>query len=751
MLNVMKLLSGVGLLSLAACGGAGTGISSAGSLGSVGGIADGAPTPILPTLTPPVYSPPIATPAGYVITPADQQPIRSVNDTAEFRRNYIANETVNALYALDAGYTGKGVTVAILDDGVVNVDGELDGRINTTLSKDFGSVTSQGVTKRRNALGDEHSDHGTPVANIIAGGRNGIGAMGFAPDVTIAVLRIADWNEDTKTEILIHAIEGLDYAGAKRIKLVNSSLSSSGTSQFYADAMARFGSTGGLIVNAAGNSGGTSPSDAGLINPSNRNAILFVGSLSPNSNAYTLESYSNRAGTMADRYVVAIGSNVTTMVDGKAGVFSGTSSATPTVTALAADILSKWPQLTGQLAGDVILNTATDIGAPGVDDVFGHGLVDFKAALSPVNPTLSNGAQQTSVQTSIMAVPAAMGAEAIQTSLSNVTVLDDYGRDFSGSIAGMVIKPEAKQGHWLRRRVEQMGAGGHAELAAGPFAGSFGFTNTRVGPNQGDVRSSVTAGSMSFIDGQTGFHASWNAQDLLQSDVMGLAPFADGVLAYAPQAGNSFGVDRYVDGGKLGLTVATGRYAGSSAFAATLGWSKRGTDLRLSLIDEYGSVMGMPTGEGALRLGRGATTSMVEAHHTFDLATGWSLEGYGSVGFTKLKIDAASLVTGSTTIIGSRVGLQTSAPLFGGVLSFGVAQPLTIESGSAKLTYSNGYDLASRSLTYTTTQASLAGERRLQLTAGFVKGSARSSFQFGVMQDVKQSSMSALAGWAARF
>lgn len=689
-------------------------------------------------------------PAGYVITPSNQQPIRSANDTAEFRRNYGANEFVNGLYAQDAGFTGKGVVVGVIDDGVLNVNGELDGRIDTALSKDFGTITSGGVTTNRNVIGDMNSDHGTAVANVIAANRNGSGTVGYAPEVTLAVLRISDWNEDTKTEILTHAIEALDYAGSKGIKLINSSLSS-GASQVYADAMTRYGATGGLIVNSAGNSSGADPKDAGSINASNRNAVIFVGALSPGITAYSMESYSNLAGSLKDRYVVAVGTNITTSVNGTLGTFSGTSSATPVVAALAATILNKWPQLSGQQAGEIILNTAKDLGAPGVDEIYGHGLVDFKAALSPVNPTLSNGARQTSVQTSVMAVPSAMGIGSIQTALSKVTVLDEYGRDFSGSISDMIIKPESKQGHWLRRRIEQMGPGGATTLAMGNFASSFGFVSNRVGPRDGEVRTRVTAGSMQYITDGYGFRAGWNAQDSMQTDVMGLAPFADGILAYAPQAGNSFGVDRYVGGGKLGLTVSTGRYDGSAANAATLGWSKDGTDLRVSFIDETGTIMGTPTGQGALRLGRGATTAMFEAHKTFSIGGFWSLEGYGSMGVTRLKIDQNSLVTGSSAILGSRLGLQASGPALGGMVSFGIAQPLTIESGAAKLTYGTGYDLASQSLTYGTSNASLAGQRRLQLTAGFAKGGPKSSFRLGVMQDVNQGAFSALGGWSARF
>ncbi|RSU68441.1 peptidase S8 and S53, subtilisin, kexin,sedolisin [Sphingomonas sp. S-NIH.Pt1_0416] len=686
-------------------------------------------------------------PAGYVITPSDRQPIRSVNDTPEFRRNYGANEFMNALYALDSGYTGHGVTVAVVDDGVMNVNGELDGRIDQTLSKDFGYiVAADGTRTKRNELGSMASDHGTAVANIIAARVNGGGAVGYAPAATIVALRVADWDEKTQGEILWHTDEAIRYAADKGIKIVSSSLV--GGSASWTAATERLAATGGLLVNSTGNYGAADPHNSQWITADNRQALLFVGALSPALNAYEIEAYSNRAGSMKDRTVVAVGSNVTTLVDGTVGVFSGTSSAAPVVAGLAADILSKWPQLSGQQAGDVILRTAKDIGAPGPDEVFGMGLVDFKAALSPVNPTLSNGSTQTSVAKSVMVVPTAVGTAAIQTALSHVTVLDAYGRDFAGSVAALVVQPQVMADRRIERRVQQMGR--QASLSLGGFSGTMGFTSTRFGPGQDQVRAAATAGTFGYTDGTIGMHAAWNASDMLQADVMGLASFADGVLAYAPQAATSLGVDRAVGGGRLGLTMAAGRASGSAAQAMTLGWSRGGLDLRASYIDEDGTLMGMPTGSGALRLGRGARTVMVEVHHRLGVTDGWALEGYGSLGVTRLKIDTASLVTGATPILGSRIGVQATGAVPGGLLTLGIAQPLAIEAGAAELTLGTGYDLASRSVLYGVTRASLAGQRRVQITAGYVTRTAM-PLRLGVMHDVTDGSVAALVGWHTGF
>ncbi|MEZ0495118.1 S8 family serine peptidase [Sphingomonas sp. IW22] len=737
-------------IALTACGGGGGGVRSGGSISPPGGPVGVSPAPT-PSPTPaPAYPQPVPPPAGYVITPSTMQPTRSANDSFEFRRNYDANEFSNALYALDSGFTGQGVTVAVIDDGVVNVNGELDGRIDTALSRDFGDDIVGGVRTARDELGDEQSEHGTAVANIIAGNRNGQGAMGYAPDARLAVLRIADWDADTRTETLTHIVEALDYATRQRIKIVNHSLSSGGDPAWSAP-VARYGATGGLIVSSAGNSSGSAPADYPAINDSNRNAVLFVGALSPAQTSYQLATYSNRAGEAMDRYVVAVGSNLTTNISGSTATFSGTSSAAPVVSALAATILSKWPQLSGQQAGEIILNTATDIGSPGTDPVFGRGLVDFKAALSPVNPTLSNGVSQSAVASSVMAVPGTMNVTAIQNALSSVTVLDEYGRDFTGSVAGMIIRPEPRQDRWLYRRVEQMGSGGTTAIASGALSASLAFSSVRFGPSEDQVRTSLTTGNVTLNQGQTLIRAAWNARRSMQSDLMGLAPFEDGVMAYAPHAENSIGFERPLAGGRIALTLATGRQDAAQASAATLGWSVRGTELRAGIIDERGSIMGTPTGHGALRLGLGATTMMMEAHHMVALGHRWSLEGYGSLGITRLKIDGASLVTDATPILGSRLGLQVRGRIPGGMLSVGIAQPLTIESGAARLTYASGYDLVTRSLTYTSTLAGLADRRRLRLTAGFGAGGSRSSLRIGLMHDMSEQALSALAGWFAAF
>lgn len=678
------------------------------------------------------------------------QPIRSANDTTEFRRNYDSAECVNGLYALDAGWTGKGVTVGVIDDGVNASLSEFAGRISP-LSRSFGTVTRNGVTtaRPRGDLGDAASStHGTPVAAIIGANRDGSGPMGYAPEVSLAILNDSDYNYDTGVST-ISGYATIDYAIANNIRVINRSISQSGGSPQWQAMMDRYAAAKGLLIEGAGNSSGPNPNQAADVTATNVNSWLFVVALNTRlALPYAIESYSNRAGTMMNRTVTAPGDNVTIGSTGATRVFSGTSSATPVVTALAATILQKWPQLTGQDAGNIILNTARDIGDPGPDPVFGRGLVDFKAALSPVNPTLSNGMQTVSINKSAMAVAPALGAAGLRASLTSVTVLDAYGRDFTGSVAGLVVKPETSSSSWLRRRLLQMQSGGGVGAAIGNFTTTLGFASTRFGTGRTDVRSSVTTGRIGYRDGAIGVTIGFNAQDDLQSDALGLAPFADGTLAYAPQAGNSLTLDRPIGIGRISFSLGHGRQGPARATTATASLTMMRTTLRASLIDEDGAVFGL-AGTGALTLGRGSTTAMVEAKQAVGLINGWRLEGYGSVGITSLKIDPTSVVTGATPLIGTRLGLQASGPAMGGTLSFGIAQPLTIESGQALLTLGRGYDLDSRSLTFSHSTASLASDvRRIDITAGFVRAWRYGLLRLGTSRDVATGDTKALLSFS---
>jgi subtilisin family serine protease len=86
-----------------------------------------------------------------------------------------------------------------------------------------------------------------------------------------------------------------------------------------------------------------------------------------------------------DALVVSISGDAASM--GGYAFFNGTSMATPHVSAVAALLWSYNPSWTNAQIRDAIEATARDIGVPGRDDLFGHGIVQAKAALDYLCPS----------------------------------------------------------------------------------------------------------------------------------------------------------------------------------------------------------------------------------------------------------------------------------------------------------------------------------------------------------------------------
>ncbi|MFI8667237.1 S8 family peptidase [Qipengyuania sp. NPDC077410] len=694
-----------------------------------------------------------------MITPSDQQPQRSVQDDAEYRRNYTAAEYINALYALDNGWTGKGVLVGVIDDGIHEIP-ELEGQVDRALSRDFGGTVVNGQLQPREGgsnSGDINSTHGTPVAAIIGARNNGVGIQGLAPDVTLVSLRVdATVNGNHITGF--RSNEAIEYAMANDIKLLNMSLSRldpTTVSTIMQDVLTEYREFGGLLVNSAGNNVQGNPGNYLDVTEANAEALLFVVAVSPSPTEYTIAGYSNHCGQAMDRCVAAVGSNVTHDVNGEAIAFGGTSSAAPQVTALAAMILSKWPQLSGVDAGNVILNTARDIGDAGVDEIYGHGLIDVKAALSPVDPMLSNGKTSSSIDNSVMVVGGAFGGgygpSSIESIYSDVTVLDAYGRDYDGDISGLVIRPGKANANWLQRRMQAQTNAGSTGFVSPKASASIGYTafETQFRDSSGDpiLQNHLSNAAFAFrMNEDTTVTAGYNSGDNVMDDIMGLAPSSDAMFAYSPLAQTSMGVSHKLGEGRLAVSAFVGRQEDTATNGLTVQWQQGPSSLKLGLVNETGTVFGTPVGAGAMRFGDGSNTLFVEAASGFDLGR-WQFDGYASLGATRLKLADDMLLTDVDTITSGRFGFTASREALGGLVSFGVAQRLVALSGNATFTVGNGYDLGIRGLTFADRTVDLRGRMTPQLTFGFEKTAERSALRFGIAGDVQGRDLRAVGTW----
>ncbi|WP_371631017.1 S8 family serine peptidase [Streptomyces sp. NBC_00341] len=251
---------------------------------------------------------------------------------------------INAPQAWEDGYTGKGVTVAVLDSGYDSDHPDLAGRV--TVSSNFlGGDTAE-----------DDNGHGTHVASTIAGVDSTY--RGVAPDASLAVGKVCDSTGSCPTSALL---AGIDWAvNTVHAKVVNLSLGGPADETDPAVAVINdlSASTGTLFVVAAGNDGEYGSSTVGA--PAIANAALAVGAVDADDE---LAAFSSRGPRPSDN---AVKPDITApgvgIVAAKAGgghtAKSGTSMATPHVAGSAALVAQAHPGWNGEQIKTALMNSA---------------------------------------------------------------------------------------------------------------------------------------------------------------------------------------------------------------------------------------------------------------------------------------------------------------------------------------------------------------------------------------------------------
>lgn len=326
-----------------------------------------------------------------------------------FNRDHL--DSINATVAQLAGFTGEGVRVAFLDSGVYAGHEAFAGRNIAG----FDAVANNGDrTYQGNALTDE-GGHGTTVASLIGGTQVGVAT---AVDLSSYKVFTSDsaGDESFRQRDAIEALEEAVSAGG--IDIINMSFDVSFTpdinTQPERDAViAGIAQDDWIVVTSAGNSGGgNAVAGANYADdPAFSGHILAVGSVNDNNQLSSFSAtatsptdldsrFGNNAGVI-EHFIVAPGSSVCgaassqfTGASCNPGADSGslaatesymnqngTSFAAPLVSGAAALIKGAYPSLGGAEVVQILLDSATDLGDPGVDGVFGAGLLNVQAAL----------------------------------------------------------------------------------------------------------------------------------------------------------------------------------------------------------------------------------------------------------------------------------------------------------------------------------------------------------------------------------
>jgi len=278
------------------------------------------------------------------------------------------------------GYLGKGVTIAVIDTGILPHLDFVSPNNRIILFKDF--------VKKRKKIYDDNG-HGTFVTGIAAGSGliSGSKYMGVAPKSNIISLKTLDENGETTAFNILEAMQWIfDNHKKYNIKVVCMSFGSnpmSGRDPLSMGAEALW-SQGITVVAAAGNSG---PEHSSIKSPGISSRIITVGALDDKRNEngifqkknFDVADFSSRgpAFRFLKPDLLAPGVNLTSTSYKPKEFYtrlSGTSVATPIIAGLSCLLIEKYPHITPDIIKGLLIKNAYPI----VNDknAEGYGLID---------------------------------------------------------------------------------------------------------------------------------------------------------------------------------------------------------------------------------------------------------------------------------------------------------------------------------------------------------------------------------------
>jgi hypothetical protein len=248
---------------------------------------------------------------------------------------------------------GKGITIAVLDSGVV-ADPTLGDRLRTL---DLGLGTAP-------AAGDGHA---TAVASLAAG--SAADAPGVAPAADVLSIRVTGDSGTSDLFTLAQAIMQATDAGAQ---IINISMGAYADSAYLSNAIAYASDHGAVIVAAAGND-----QAAQLSWPAADARVVSVGSV---DGAGQQDIFSNSGPQLS---LTAPGYDVqAAWLDGQRVYFTGTSASTPVVAGAIAAMMSQNPGMSGTEAYQALQTYSNDGGPAGADPAYGAGTVNLGWAMN---------------------------------------------------------------------------------------------------------------------------------------------------------------------------------------------------------------------------------------------------------------------------------------------------------------------------------------------------------------------------------
>mgnify|MGYP001091118920 FL=1 len=296
-----------------------------------------------------------------------------------------ARKTIGADYSLNTRYTGKGVTVAIIDTGIAP-HADLIYPSNRIIGfKDF-------VNNHTKFYDD--NGHGTHCAGILAGsGYSSKGRYkGIAPETNILSIKVLDEKGNGNTSDILSTVQWIiENKEVYKTKIINFSLGAIAQYKERRDPLVKAANRAIekdlIVVAAVGNSG---PMHSTILSPATSRYVISVGSLNDRGRSYykneTIAEFSSRGPTL-DRIrkpdLIAPGVDIMSLSNKNLSGYttlSGTSMSAPMISGAAALLLNENPNYSHFDIKRILLNSCQKIKASSYEQ--GAGVLDMRRIFS---------------------------------------------------------------------------------------------------------------------------------------------------------------------------------------------------------------------------------------------------------------------------------------------------------------------------------------------------------------------------------
>lgn len=291
-------------------------------------------------------------------------------------------DLLEGTYLHNAGFKGKGMTIAVIDAGYFNADKiKALQRVKVLGTRDFINPHSDIYAE---------NEHGMKVLSCLAANEP-YAMVGTAPDASYWLLRSENSHSESLAEEDYWAA-AVEFADSVGVDIINTSVGYyryddptqnfkykdlDGKTMLISQTAAKASSKGIIICCSAGNTGTESWKKITI--PADADHILSIGAVDRNRTVSLFSAVGNTADDRIKPDIMGLGSWCAVLgINGNVTHGSGTSFSSPIICGLIACLWEAFPHYTAEELMNIIRKCSDNTNTP--DNVYGYGIPDFRKA-----------------------------------------------------------------------------------------------------------------------------------------------------------------------------------------------------------------------------------------------------------------------------------------------------------------------------------------------------------------------------------